>query len=112
RRGVLLSAAQADVRREVESLLAAHAATGPVDHLAVAVDDLRGAVWPNQTRGAGTGSGDLPEQSPLLDPGRRLGRHEIRARLGAGGMGEVYRAYDTRLQREVAIKVLRQKVQR
>jgi serine/threonine protein kinase len=38
--------------------------------------------------------------------GRRLGPYEIRAPLGAGGMGEVYRAEDTRLEREVAIKVL------
>ena len=41
-----------------------------------------------------------------LAPGTRLGPHEIIAPLGAGGMGEVYRARDTRLGREVAIKVL------
>ncbi|HVR28033.1 MAG TPA: protein kinase [Thermoanaerobaculia bacterium] len=39
-------------------------------------------------------------------PGARLGPYEIVAPLGAGGMGEVYRAKDTRLGREVAIKVL------
>jgi serine/threonine protein kinase/WD40 repeat protein len=38
--------------------------------------------------------------------GRRLGVYQIEARIGAGGMGEVYRARDTRLGREVAIKVL------
>ena len=39
-------------------------------------------------------------------PGRRLGPYEIVASLGGGGMGEVWRAKDTRLDREAAIKVL------
>ncbi|MDQ5857123.1 MAG: serine/threonine-protein kinase, partial [Acidobacteriota bacterium] len=41
-----------------------------------------------------------------LAPGTRLGPHEILAPLGKGGMGEVYRARDTRLGRELAIKIL------
>ncbi len=41
-----------------------------------------------------------------LEPGSRLGPYEIVAALGAGGMGEVYRARDTRLGRMVAIKIL------
>jgi hypothetical protein len=41
-----------------------------------------------------------------LSPGSRLGPYEILGPLGAGGMGEVYRAADTKLEREVAIKVL------
>jgi eukaryotic-like serine/threonine-protein kinase len=40
-----------------------------------------------------------------LTPGTRLGPYEILAPLGAGGMGEVYRSRDTRLNRSVAIKV-------
>ena len=41
-----------------------------------------------------------------LSPGKRLGPYEITAPIGAGGMGEVYRATDTNLKRQVAIKVL------
>jgi hypothetical protein len=41
---------------------------------------------------------------PLLPVGRRLGRYEIRALVGRGGMGAVYRAFDTWLRREVALK--------
>src|ERR1700693_948440 len=41
-----------------------------------------------------------------LTPGTRLGSYEVLAQIGAGGMGEVYQAHDTKLGRDVAIKVL------
>ena len=41
-----------------------------------------------------------------LAPGTRLGPYEIMSAIGAGGMGEVYRARDARLNRDVAIKIL------
>ncbi len=41
-----------------------------------------------------------------LTPGTRLGPYEITAQIGVGGMGEVYRATDTTLNRQVAVKVL------
>ena len=45
-----------------------------------------------------------------LEPGTKLGHYEVVSSLGAGGMGEVYRAKDTKLGREVAIKLLLEEV--
>src|SRR5712664_3462801 len=44
--------------------------------------------------------------SPNFSPGARLGRYEIKSQLGAGGMGEVYLAQDTKLDRRIALKIL------
>ncbi len=48
----------------------------------------------------------MAEHLPVLTPGIRLGPYEIKALIGQGGMGEVYRARDTKLDRDVAIKIL------
>src|SRR5438067_13774459 len=47
-----------------------------------------------------------------LAAGTKLGRYEIRAQIGAGGMGEVYLAHDTQLDRVVAVKILSAEIAR
>ena len=70
------------LRGEVESLLAAHRAAGEFGATPVAMP------------------------APLLAPGTPLGPYRIDCLIGAGGMGEVYRAHDARLGRAVAVKIL------
>ena len=49
---------------------------------------------------------DVSGYGRLLSAGIKLGRYEIRSKIGEGGMGEVYRAFDPTVNREVAIKIL------
>jgi eukaryotic-like serine/threonine-protein kinase len=83
----------AQLRDDVQSLLAAHReGDGFLSH------------QPRRSgEGPVSGTGPAP---PSLTPGLRLGVFEIERFVGAGGMGEVYKAHDTRLERAVAIKVL------
>jgi serine/threonine protein kinase len=56
------------------------------------------------TPAAALANGPIRDNASLI--GRQLGPYVIKAQLGAGGMGEVYRAHDTKLGRDVAIKIL------
>src|SRR5438132_826370 len=71
------------------------------------------AMAARSVNSAFTGGSVFSSHLPMrLQSGTRLGPYEISSPIGAGGMGEVYRARDTRLGREVAIKVLPQELSR
>jgi hypothetical protein len=89
------------LRREVESLLASDAAHFDVlDRL-----PLAGSAVLDEPQAQSTSIGRRTPDAPLDSP-RRIGQYEIVNLIGAGAMGEVYRAHDAKLNREVALKVL------
>ena len=77
-----------DLRREVESLLAQEHTSFIIDE---GVDAVAAAVL---------------QETPRLEPGTTIGPYRVESLIGAGGMGEVYRARDTKLDRDIALKVL------
>src|SRR5579862_357516 len=79
-----------DLRRELESLLAY---------------EKKGEAF-METPALQAAARELAGEKTALAPGTHLGPYEILASIGAGGMGQVYRAHDPRLKRDVAIKVL------
>jgi Tol biopolymer transport system component len=90
-RDALLARVDPDLRREVESLLAQ-----PTADLA-----LSQSAWEQALA-------VLPVPGTQVVAGTQLGPYSIESALGAGGMGQVYRAVDTRLNRPVAIKIARE----
>jgi serine/threonine protein kinase len=88
----------------MNSVHGARRSTVPVALRPARVPAARRSQLVRGTQGQGTDEGEVKIVSLTL--GTKLGPYEILAPLGAGGMGEVFRARDTRLDRDVAIKVL------
>ena len=88
----LLAAADPGVRQEVEAMLA---------HDRASLPDLA-----ELATGTSPSRSGAPRPSWEPEPGTEIGQYRLEHRIGAGGMGVVFRAYDTKLQRPVAVKFL------
>jgi serine/threonine protein kinase/tetratricopeptide (TPR) repeat protein len=101
------------LRAEVESLIAYAGQTGqiidkPALELVVAAmaEDLRARDGNQTGKMISTGLTQYRIAGKALTSGTKLGEYEVKSLLGSGSMGEVYRAHDSRLGRDVAIKIL------
>ena len=90
-RASLLAEASPEMRRTVEAMLAQPSGSNLLDR----------AAWDRASE-----SNAAPVAAPVTAPGTTIGQYTIEARIGAGGMGTVFRARDAKLRRPVAIKFL------
>lgn len=93
----------AELLQEVQSLL--DSAEKPLDFVPNAVAEVAQKISAENTTMAAAATQVAPYRNPVA-PGVDLGHYKILSMIGAGGMGEVYLAQDTRLRRKVAIKLL------
>ncbi|MGA7458685.1 MAG: protein kinase [Candidatus Korobacteraceae bacterium] len=93
----------AELLKEVQSLV--DSAEKPIDFVPQAVFEVAQKVSAENTEMSAAAAKVAPYRNPVA-PGVELGHYKILSMIGAGGMGEVYLAQDTRLRRKVAIKLL------
>ena len=92
-----------ELLKEVQSLL--DSAEKPLDFVPHAVAEVAQKMSAENTAMSAAAAQAAPYRNPVA-PGAELGHYKILSMIGAGGMGEVYLAQDTRLRRKVAIKLL------